>query len=111
VKKDTANPGKVIKTYRNAKGIKLREMAVELGITLQQYQRYESWDTPPPFERLEKIIRILAIPPAKLFRTGKAEDGMVLFDKRVKKYWKNLKLIEDNPRLLKIIKAYGKEFK
>ncbi len=111
MKKNKFNPGYIIKTYRNAKGIKLREMADLIGITLQQYQRYESWATPPPYERLDLIIQILSIPPARLFNTGKAEEGMDLFEKKVRKHGKNLKLLEDNPRLLRIIKAYSKEFK
>lgn len=101
--------GKVIRAYRKAKGYTLAGMGKIVGVTHQQYQRYENGETPPPFDRLEIIVDVLEIPPEKLFKNGRVSDFSEQFEKKVQRYGKILKLIENDPKLLKMITAYGKE--
>ena len=105
--KNKKHAGDIIKLYRNGKGLTLKDMGKELGITYAQYQRYEKGVTPPPFDRLERIINLLGIPPARLFNVERNIDSLEQFDRKIKKYAKILKLLEDDPKLLKMLKAYG----
>lgn len=41
-----------LKEIRNARDIKLREVAEHLGMTLRNYQRYEAGDTEPSLKNL-----------------------------------------------------------
>ncbi len=109
--KKGSNVGKVLKKYRNTKGLTLKNMGEKLGITYQQYQRYEKGITPPPFDRLEKIIHLLEIPPTKLFNNEKIVDSIEQFEKKVKKYSKILELLESDPKLMELIKVYSTKSK
>jgi transcriptional regulator with XRE-family HTH domain len=109
VAKKKTQAGETLRVYRKAKGFTLAYMGKQVGVTHQQYQRYENGETPPPFDRLEKMIQILEIPPNKLFKVGKINDYSEQFEKKIQKYAKLLKMIESDPRLLKMIKAFGRK--
>lgn len=100
--------GTVLRNYRNAKGFTLAYMGKIVGVTHQQYQRYENGQTPPPIDRLEIIVKELEIPPTKLFNVGRINDFNEQFEMKIKKYAKIINLLEKDPKLLKMIKAYGK---
>src|SRR5688572_14707806 len=101
------HPGSVIKLYRKMKFLTQQEVADFVGVTQQQYQKYEYWKSKPSYKILDKLIKTLEIPPEKLFNV-KTADFSEQFDKKIEKYGPMLKLIENDPKLLKMIRAYGK---
>lgn len=102
------NPGAVIKAYREMKFLTQQEVADMVGVSQQQYQKYESWRSKPRFEVLDKLIKKLEIPPYKIFDTEqKIVDYLETAEKKVLKYTKILNMIDNDPKLLKMIELYS----
>lgn len=102
-----SNPGAIIKTYREMKFLTQQEVADMVGVSQQQYQKYESWRSKPRFEVLDKLIKKLEIPPFKLFDTEqKIVDYIETAEKKILKYTKIINMIENDPQLLRIIELY-----
>ncbi len=107
--KKKTTPGDIIRAYRKAKGSIQADIAEEIGVSQQQYQRYESWRSKPRYEVLEKLITVLGIPPQKLFTTGNIDDFYTEFERKINKYAKLISIIETEPKLQKIITAFGRK--
>jgi transcriptional regulator with XRE-family HTH domain len=58
---------KLIKTYRNLRGLTQQNVADKIGMAQTQYNVYEAGDKSPNFINLEKIIKALEIPLEKIF--------------------------------------------
>jgi transcriptional regulator with XRE-family HTH domain len=55
------NVGRKIKFFRQLKGLSQSEIAVHLGITFQQFQKYESGKNRIPVPRLMKLANIFGV--------------------------------------------------
>ncbi len=59
--------GKRLKTFRKAKGLTQNEVAKELGITCQQYQKYESGKNKIPVHSLYHFCNLTGVSIYYLF--------------------------------------------
>ena len=102
------NPGAIIKTYREMKFLTQQEVADMVGISQQQYQKYESWRSKPRFEVLDRLIKKLEIPPHLIFDPEqKILDYIETAEKKILKHSKILNMIDNDPKLLKVIELYS----
>lgn len=102
------NPGAVIKAYREMKFLTQQEVADMVGVSQQQYQKYESWKSKPRFDVLDKLIKKLEIPPYKIFDTEqKIIDFIEIAEKKIIKHSKLINMIENDPKLGKMIELYS----
>jgi transcriptional regulator with XRE-family HTH domain len=71
--------GQRLALFRSARGLRLVEVAQELGVGLQLVQRYESGEMPVPFGRLLRLCEVLGVSlPALLgeaFEAGGGEEA------------------------------------
>lgn len=101
-------PGTVLRLYRKLKFLTQQEVADLIGVSQQQYQKYELWKSKPSYEVLEKLIKKLEIPPNKLFDPeSKIVDLIETVERKLIKNKKLLDIINADPNLLKILKLYA----
>jgi transcriptional regulator with XRE-family HTH domain len=96
--------GQRIRELRLEAGLSQTALALELGVTFQQVQKYEKGVNRVGAGRLTKIADVLAIPVAKLLGSDEEEGG-----RRVQKgnALSPLQLLSA-PGALRLLRAYGK---
>jgi transcriptional regulator with XRE-family HTH domain len=71
--------GRNVRVWRMAKGLSQAQLAIRLGVTFQQVQKYETGGNRIPTGRLVKLAAILGVPIAALFEgTDAAEPSRSL---------------------------------
>src|ERR1700736_5148217 len=71
--------GRNVRIWRMAKGLSQAQLAIRLGVTFQQVQKYETGGNRIPTGRLVKLAAILGVPIAALFEgTDAAEPSRSL---------------------------------
>jgi transcriptional regulator with XRE-family HTH domain len=66
--------GRNVRVWRMAKALSQAQLAIRLGVTFQQVQKYEAGGNRIPTGRLVKLAAILGVPIAALFEGTSAAD-------------------------------------
>jgi transcriptional regulator with XRE-family HTH domain len=105
--------GRNVRVWRMAKGLSQAQLAIRLGVTFQQVQKYETGGNRIPTGRLVKLAAILGVPIAALFEgTDAAEPSRSLLalvsDRRSFRLARAFAAVKDNRCRLSLVNMVEK---
>lgn len=102
------NIGKIIRKARILKGYSVSELAREVNMTSSQVSDIETGRNLLGLKTLEKFVRELGIPYAKIFNDKEREDVFKMATERFSKFAKILDLLEKDVDLVDFLEYYSK---
>lgn len=98
---------KLIKTYRDLNGWTQEDLAKKLGKKQQHILEYEKGKYLPGTKNLMSFVKVLKIPPNRVFDEGHTVDLLTKFEKKFSKYSHLADTLDKNPEIVAFILYYA----